>query len=462
MRAAGRWRFRVAALAAASSLACGSAALLPTGTANATSCGGGQSQLQQVTANGQAQSLARSVPVIFVHGINSGAGTWDPQSPGSIAGQVARLRGFTAWTFDYSHESLDWVTNSAIGPSLADAISCLAQASGNQVIIVAHSMGGLAAQYAIGEPGSPAAGHVAELITLGTPYTGSKILTIAEKVADGGYAFSDNPTVAFVEAMLSACAGIATHTGFNPCWLTSVIRAPVGTALESGSSEIQQLPAWPPTLPVIDVAGDMDVFVGIHHFGFHVHPGDGAVTLSSATAHDTAQQPYDLACTAGLTQLFSSPCFHTSLPSNTKVAGAVLADIRDFSPLPAGAYQINRQISSTDGWVLTLDTITIAPGGGATFSITYKNVSSSNGQLTCTGDTDPTAATVTLQDGQVVHSTQTYCSDHPSQSTIYVPLGHSFTDYGIFRILENLAQPFTFYWYAGSLSGTVAHVTLPR
>ncbi len=353
MRSARKVSRSAAAAVAACILASGTAVISSGSTAYAASCGGGQSQLQQIPAS--SQSLSGSVPVIFVHGINSDAGMWNANS---VAGQVVQMHGVTAWTFNYGSESLDWVTNSSIGPSLADAISCLARASGHSVIIVAHSMGGLAAQYAIGEPGSPAAGHVAEVITLGTPYTGSDVLTSAEDVINGGLSDLGNPTAAFAEALLSLCAGIATNTSINPCWLASALRAPVGTALESGSPEISQLPAWPASLPVLDVAGNMDVFIGVGNTGFHVQPGDGAVTVSSATSHDTADTPYELPCRTTLAGIFGASCFHTSLPYDKQITAAVEAAIRErMAPIDWN----NRQ------YALTCDNIVQTPVN-ATFS----------------------------------------------------------------------------------------------
>jgi pimeloyl-ACP methyl ester carboxylesterase len=303
---------------------------LPGPVAAAATCGG--SELQQVSAGSHDYpSVARTVPVVFVHGIVSSSGIWDPQSPASLAGQAARLPGTTAWTFDYHKEDLDWVTKRAIGPTLAEDIGCLAQMSGHSVVIVAHSMGGLAAQYALGESRSPAAGHVAELITIGTPFTGSQILSVAETLANGGLGALDSPTVAFVEALLSACAGIATHTDSNPCWFASVIRAPVGTDLESNSQAIAELPAWPASLPVLDTAGDMTIKVGAGDLAFDVHPGDGAVGLQSATAHDTVGSPDIVTCHATIVSFFSASCFHLSLPGNRGVIAAILAAIRGLT-----------------------------------------------------------------------------------------------------------------------------------
>src|SRR5205807_1388191 len=115
---------RLANVVAVFILVSGGVLALSAGSPATTSCGGGQTQLQPLTRSGQAQ-LRGSVPVIFVHGINSTAGMWNAQS---VASGVTKLRGVTAWTFNYGPQSLEWVDNRAIGPALADAISCLAQA----------------------------------------------------------------------------------------------------------------------------------------------------------------------------------------------------------------------------------------------------------------------------------------------------------------------------------------------
>src|SRR6266699_5955192 len=115
------------------------------------------SQLQQVKGPGPARALKGSVPVVFIHGILSTAAIWNGSSSTSMAGQAAVLQGKawqgqgpTVWTFNYGPQhGLDWVTNPAIAPAFAKAVSCLAENSGHQVVIVAHSMGGLAAQLAV-------------------------------------------------------------------------------------------------------------------------------------------------------------------------------------------------------------------------------------------------------------------------------------------------------------------------
>src|SRR5450755_3062256 len=153
------------------------AVAVPAGTraqaSASSSCLASLPQVQQVTAAG-ARPLAASTPVLFVHGILSGSRAWGPASVSSVSGQAAAIPGVTAWTFDYAPEAEDWVSKQEIGPDLARTISCLATISGRKVVIIAHSMGGLATQYALGQPGQIAA-QVAGLVTIGTPFEGSAL-----------------------------------------------------------------------------------------------------------------------------------------------------------------------------------------------------------------------------------------------------------------------------------------------
>ena len=284
------------------------------------------SQLQQVP--GGSTSLPGSVPVLFIHGIISKAQMWKPTTPGSIAYQAARIRGVTAWTFNYQPESLDWAKNPAIGPAVARRLACLANRSGHDVIVVAHSMGGLAAQYALAQPdpnGGTVASHVAEVITVGTPYQGSALLT-AMQLARLGYDLS--PEAVLGEAVLSACAG---HTS-GICALPAVLPSQVGTALELNSPAIAKLPPWPAGLPVLDIAGDMGLLIGVGPFALpQFDVGDIAVTVGSATAHNTTGGPVVKHCNR-LTLLATirnpGPCFHTHLVNDGDIIADILAAIR--------------------------------------------------------------------------------------------------------------------------------------
>ncbi|HSZ45952.1 MAG TPA: hypothetical protein VK823_11475 [Streptosporangiaceae bacterium] len=340
---------RRAALAGGCLVICAAALpVLAPPAASASSCLSALPQVQQVTTHGRTQ-LAGSTPVLFVHGMISSPGVWGPGSPTSISGQAAAIKGVTAWTFGYAHQSLLWVTNPAIGPSLARAITCLATVSRHKVVIIGHSMGGLAAQFALGQDRGQVAADSAELITIGTPFQGSQILSVGEDVINNGAAaVLFGPLAVAIEAQLSACAGIADHTHVNACWLASVLRSPVGTALEAHSSAITQLPAWPAGFPVLDIAGDMKLSIGIAGHGVTLDFGDGAVTLPSATAHSAGASPLVVHCDKPVTHLLSIDadlCFHTSLPHNPAVEAAVVADIRalaeptaviDLAPVSSG------------------------------------------------------------------------------------------------------------------------------
>jgi pimeloyl-ACP methyl ester carboxylesterase len=290
-------------------------------------------QLRQVTVAGHAQPLTGSVPVVFIHGILSTAAIWDGSSAGSIAGQAARMRGATAWTFDYGPENLDWVTNPAIGPAFATAISCLAQSSGHQVVIVAHSMGGLATQFAVSQPdpyGGMVADHVAEVITIGTPYQGSLLLSAFQALRTGArWTYPEQYRVA-AEAIVSACAGVKT----GPCGLLNILPSQVGTALELHSTAIGNLPPWPAGLKVYDIAGDIGLQFVVGQVVGSVDVGDWPVLPDSATAHDTAGNGKPFVENCGFEtmsywiHLHGGPCWHVNLPNNPDVIKTVVTSIR--------------------------------------------------------------------------------------------------------------------------------------
>ena len=353
---------RIAA-AAALALVAAAAMMVPAGAAalaSASSCLGTLPQVQQVPAGG-TRPLAGSTPVLFVHGILSSPRTWGTTSPSSISRQTAAIPGVTAWTFDYAHQAEDWVRKQEIGPDLAAAISCLAEVSGHKVVIIAHSMGGLAAQFALGQRHGQIAADTAELVTIGTPFDGSALLSAAQRVITEGETKAvlsgdaeDIANAVLFEALLSACAGIATHTDSNPCSLLSVPRAPIGTALEENSPQISALPPWPAALPVLDTAGDMRINVSIGRYAFTRDFGDLPVSLASATAHDTAGPVVVQHCGAGTTivalvHLSPGPCYHSNLPKDPKIIAAVLAAIRaNLPPLCPSAAAILQALPAGD------------------------------------------------------------------------------------------------------------------
>ena len=125
------------------------------------------------------------------------------------------------------------------------------------------------------------------------------------------------------EAVLSACAG---HTS-GICALPAVLPSQVGTALELNSPAIAHLPPWPSGLPVLDFAGDMGLRIPVGLLVLHrFDVGDVAVTVGSATAHNTTGGPVIKHCSSltllGAIYRNPGPCFHTHLVND----GDIIAD----------------------------------------------------------------------------------------------------------------------------------------
>lgn len=284
--------------------------------------------------------LTETVPVLFVHGINSDADTWVPaeDKPASrnIPVEVAKLApGSSTWTFDYGGANPEWVTHERIGPALAAALICLSDASGSKVVVVGHSMGGLATQFAVNqldEQGQPVAQRVAEVITIGTPFRGSALLSVVNGSGkSGAVAVVTLARRAFAaatllsHAVLAMCASVAKRTEHS-CDILSVFYAPQGRALEYESDEIERLPPWPDDVPVLALAGQL--YLKIPFAGKTPPPqpvGDLIVSLDSAIAHSTAGRPVVVKCTADLLTVASlnTPCDHVNVHRHPTVARTI-------------------------------------------------------------------------------------------------------------------------------------------
>jgi pimeloyl-ACP methyl ester carboxylesterase len=322
------------------------------------------------SASPGADGTPATVPVLFVHGMASSAETWWAEGEDSLADEVAAIPGVSVFAFDYSMAALDWVTDPRIGPALGQAISCLAQDFDEPVIVVAHSMGGLATQFAVAQTDPNTGGTVAqdvdEVITLGTPYRGSALLSGLQGGVSGleaavdaipieppfttAKAFAQAATSA-LEATLSACAGAAAaNNAAGPCnVLVSVARSPVGTALEYDSNRIKALPPWPATLPVFPMAGNMLDTFGAGSLTTTFDLGDGPVSQDSALAHNSSgASPVQVYCQdVGILQALSSACAHTNLMANPDIKQAVVEDI-------TAAIKANASEAASDTGVLGL------------------------------------------------------------------------------------------------------------
>lgn len=127
-------------------------------------CGGGKS-----TAAGSGQAKGKR-PVVFVHGW-----TGDPMTD-SARKLSDQLDGkISTYTFDYGRWSSHWAADPRIAPCLAAYLGQVSaahrEAGGDgRLIVVAHSMGGLALRYALTPELAKVVPHV---ITFGTPQLGS-------------------------------------------------------------------------------------------------------------------------------------------------------------------------------------------------------------------------------------------------------------------------------------------------
>lgn len=226
-----------------------------------------------------AKSETRQV-VELVHGFASDPSTWNQDARDYLTG---RARGICLDLFDYAKWHFNWVTDLHIGPALAARIDTLGTASkagggSGKVIVIGHSMGGLATRCASAAScnggRTDVAGHLAELITLGTPTLGSWLASPATH--DVGSILSASCYAAVVPMALRAiCPTIRNFT-------TSAS----SRAFVPGSSELRHLPQMPATIPVYRLAAHIEAFSSF--FGLNNTDlgsiGDVAVLENSATA----------------------------------------------------------------------------------------------------------------------------------------------------------------------------------
>lgn len=227
-------------------------------------------------------------PVLLVHGFHEGTDVWASMTK-AIQAAIPEVTVVTP--FDYP--DTQWVTDSSIGPKLAAVIRCLATDSKQnggpgKVIIVAHSMGGLAVRCAV-DPKCAGSGAVSQqqiglVITLGTPNTGSLLATTGNALSTTG--------VIGCEVIL------ALQTGLNlPCpdlgsWLFGA-NTPAAQAMAIGldgqpSQDLSALQALPSTIPLDAIAGQVTVTTSLFGLGlFQINGpqsdlGDLVVPVASA------------------------------------------------------------------------------------------------------------------------------------------------------------------------------------
>jgi pimeloyl-ACP methyl ester carboxylesterase len=306
----------------------------------------------------------------------------------SMIGQLQRIRGAAVFTFDYQQFSARWVDDSHIGPALGAAIDCLYQATGEKVIIVGHSMGGLAARYAVTHPGVGGidrATEVSTVVTFGTPETGSLIALLADGGANTAAAaglVNGDLILPLLRLFLAECGTLATsslQTGTICDFLQGPARAfdsDAGRALRYGSPQLAALKPWPKGIVVDALAGQAMFQVpqaGWFALPWNTSPvpvGDMIVAVDSALTGTSltkqVQCSYQLNAVRGITDsvaltlgmvnknlamvskndvaqqpfaAFTGACFHVDLMRDIELTneatGEISADIASRQPVTA-------------------------------------------------------------------------------------------------------------------------------
>lgn len=319
------------------------------------------------------------VPVLFVHGW-TGRSTHDQSRSGdfskridltavrggdvdvprSAIGQIQTIPGAATFTFDYHDISGRWVTDDGIGAALGSAIDCMYERSGEKVIVVAHSMGGLATRQALAlRP--ERADRIGTVVTFGTPNTGSLIARVLDFAATGAALTSREAAV--LRLILAVCGQTSAESlNNNTCAnLPNLVQAadgPAGRALRWQSAELRRLPPIPDSVPVHALYGDIRVQVAAQWFGspmpFESGVGDFVVTADSAVAGSASAEsvqcdyevvPQQNAADALLTDLvkirarsetpapaariFFDACFHTNLMRSIELTNAATIAVED-------------------------------------------------------------------------------------------------------------------------------------
>ncbi|MEU8112774.1 hypothetical protein [Micromonospora sp. NPDC048947] len=328
-------------------------------------------------------------PVLLVHGFNGSPGFkhdgWPKpgafdkpitmnaggapiaDSPRSLVGQFQAIPGAAVFELDYQDRNQQWVagTDNA-GTRVAKAIDCLAEGFGRKVVVVAHSMGGLATRWAVtaAEGAVERANRISTVITFGTPYTGSAIAEAASTLLTNNGASRVVAGIAeivkFFNRLLSSCEGKSDDACDIVRGLLSGLDTPAAQALRISSEQLRDAQRWPGQIRVFALAGQIELqgrtctTLGCVA-GTPWKVGDTAVLQDSATADATEHVTvtckyvynadvasfYNTAKTA-----LGGPCQHSNLMSEIHLTNNAVAEVADAvaSALPVYAYVTAKEL----------------------------------------------------------------------------------------------------------------------
>lgn len=343
---------------------------------------------------GCAPTIGNKVPVEFVHGFLGAPSAWT-----SMEASLRSVQNLYLDTpFDYSQNHTDWVDNPAIGPKLAQRIACLATSSRRaggpgKVILVVHSMGGLAVRWAANDSSNP--GEVANDLGL--------VITIATPNLGSGWANTGTTVLQSLCEAASSTLGNARPAPGSFCASWSAVYG-----MQDDSHRINTLAWLPRGIPVYAIAGDVSLDIPLFlatpslntnsDLAVSEHSaiqGVGSSAPSGDTVVPCAVNIHVLDPVApilhGLQNGITGPtCWHSALPHNASVEQTTVSVIKQYLAATAGipASYVGTWLSPVAGteFIINADgSARLLWGGGASSGVTFHAISNGiDGAITST------------------------------------------------------------------------------
>ncbi|MDY0911767.1 hypothetical protein [Rathayibacter festucae] len=277
-------------------------------------------------------AFSHLVDLIATNGVDQPVTT----SQRSLIGAFQDTEGAVVYTFDYRDLAARWVTDPGIADALASSIACLTAATGHRAVVVAHSMGGLAARQALSQSvdGVPVESMVREVVTFGTPNTGSDLALRLGQIIDSTGTVS--PAVVGglepqsrlgISALLASCGEAASEDAAHAGECTGMpmidaLSSQAGIAMRTGSTELAALPPWPASVRVVSLAGDIRVTIASV-----LGSSTGSVSLGDIIVAPPSAE-------SGVDEYVVSTCYYTML--SMPDVPSVLAELSPMARLGDG------------------------------------------------------------------------------------------------------------------------------
>ncbi|HEX6461732.1 MAG TPA: hypothetical protein VFZ58_00470 [Candidatus Saccharimonadales bacterium] len=267
----------------------------------------------------EVELATSKTPIVSVHGYKSNPEVW--QGKGSIEELIkSQVRDGAFFYFNYEHVNTRWVTDPDIAPRLTKYIACYSILSKRPVILLTHSMGGLAAREAFDSAayGIHIKDVVEHVITIAPPHKGSRYADVESYF------------------WLSACEAPFGALLVDACKQINTARATGG--MQIGSEQLAKLAHFPPGVSVKTIAGEVS-WQACLPWGCSpaaTTGGDLAVSVESATAEYTNHGRSDgkkvFTCTSDtlISPWSSAWCEHNNLLRAPQVQAEVVNSIKQY------------------------------------------------------------------------------------------------------------------------------------